>query len=248
MLQMKKLLILLTILSAGLFSCTKNNESATPGNGVGGSLARFTIAGDYLYTVDNLTLTTYDISDPKHPVEKNHQEVAWNVETIFPYGKKLFIGGQTGMYIYDISQPATPKRLGMAEHLESCDPVVANDSVAFVSLRSGTRCSNAENALYLYSTKDMLHPAELAMEPMDHPEGLGISDSTLFVCDSARIVVFNVKNPAQPVRTDSLSDNGEIYHDVIPYDNLLICMVTGGILLYDITDVQHIALVAKMDY
>lgn len=245
---MKRLLILLFILATGLFSCTKSTDSATPGSGVGGSLARFTIAGNYLYTVDNQTLTTYDISDPKNPVQKNKQTVARNTETIFPFGKTLFIGGQTGMYIFDISHPATPKRLGTAEHFQSCDPVVANDSIAFVSLRSGTRCSNAQNALYVYNIKDLLHPAELTMERMDHPEGLGIKDSTLFVCDSSRIIVMNVKHPAHPVRIDSLSHQQEIYHDVIPYNDLLICMVNTGILLYNISDVNHIALLAKMDY
>lgn len=245
---MKKYFFPALLLMAGLFSCNKNTDSATPGTGVSGSLARFTISGNYLYTVDDRVLTTYDISDPKKPVEKSKKVVALNVETIFPYGKNLFIGGQTGMYIYDISHPANPKQLGRAEHLQSCDPVVANDSVAFVSLRSGTRCSNAKNALYLYNTKNMLSPSEIAMEPMDHPEGLGIKDSILFVCDSMRIVVFNVKDPTHPVRIDSLSNNEKIYHDVIPYGNLLICMVSGGILLYDITNTQQIGLVAKMDY
>lgn len=246
---MKTYFILLLILSAGFFSCTKNSDQATPSqSGVGGSLARFTISGNYLYTVEDKSLTTYDISDPEKPVQKNRQEVAFRVETIFPYGDNLFIGGQTGMYIYNIKNPASPKKAGRVEHLRSCDPVVANDSIAFVTLRGGTPCSNGTNALYVYDTRNPLNLKEIYMERMDHPEGLGLKDSTLFVCDRSRIIVMNVKDPRQPQRIDSLSNHGEIYHDVIPYQNMLICMVKSGILLYDISDINHIGLLAQMKY
>ncbi len=247
---MKKYLILLAAVVT-LFSCTKNNESlpAASDSGTGGSLARFTIVGNYLYTMSDETLTTYDISNPAKPVLKNSQQVGFNVETIFPYGNKLFMGGQAGFYIYDLNHPASPEKLGMVQHLRSCDPVVANDSIAFVSLRAGTRCSiTTTNALYVYDIRQPLAPKEIYVDSMNHPEGLGLKDSTLFVCDSTNIIVMNVKDPYHPVRIDTLSDHGEVYHDVIPYQHLLICMVKSGILLYDISDPHAIGLLGQMKY
>ena len=38
------------------------------GTGIGGSMARFTIKGDYLYTVDSYDLKTFDIKDKVNPM------------------------------------------------------------------------------------------------------------------------------------------------------------------------------------
>src|SRR5690606_15247949 len=51
-------------------SGTKSNVSVSP-VGMGGSMARFTIAGNYLYTVDNHSLKCFSISYPVNPVKKN---------------------------------------------------------------------------------------------------------------------------------------------------------------------------------
>ncbi|QLH46903.1 MAG: hypothetical protein HWD58_15490 [Bacteroidota bacterium] len=54
-----------------LAACSKNNSSSgttsfNGGNttGQGGSMARFTIVGHYLYTVDGRSLRVFDISNP----------------------------------------------------------------------------------------------------------------------------------------------------------------------------------------
>lgn len=59
-------------------------NSAESGNsGTGGSMARFNIGGDHLYTVGNSSLHVFDISSLDNPVKLNTSHVGWQIETIF---------------------------------------------------------------------------------------------------------------------------------------------------------------------
>ena len=116
-------------------------SSSTGGNvGIGGSMARFTIYDNFLYTVDNSDMRLFDLSEATEPEKSQTIPLGWGIETIFPYGDKLFIGAQNGMHIYDNVNPANPVRLSTYEHVQSCDPVVVRDDYAFVTLRSGNEC------------------------------------------------------------------------------------------------------------
>jgi hypothetical protein len=71
--------------------------------GIGGSTARFTIAGNALYIVDQSNLHVYDISTASNPSKVSDKNIGWSIETIFPYQNHLFIGSSSGVYIYDKS-------------------------------------------------------------------------------------------------------------------------------------------------
>ena len=154
---MKYLISLLSLAFLVTFfvGCEKNelsSPSTESGAGTGGSLARFTIAGDYLYTVDHQTLKTFNIASTA-PVLKHTQDLGFGVETIFPFKNRLFIGTTTGVHIYDISSPEQPVEHSIFEHVESCDPVVANEQYAFATLRAGSRCRQG----FGVSTLDVLN-------------------------------------------------------------------------------------------
>src|SRR5690349_3085327 len=115
--------------------------AGTPGqDGKGGSMARFAISGNNLYTVDQGGLTHYEISDANSPKRGNRVSLNFFVETIFPYQDKLFIGTQQGMHIMGIQNPASPNLIATVTHIVSCDPVVADSRYAYVTLRNGTNC------------------------------------------------------------------------------------------------------------
>ena len=150
---MKKYLLLVAVVFA-FFGCTKEAadngaNAAAAGTGTGGSLARFTIVGNYLYVADYARLQTFDISDPSKLVQVNDRTLGFDIETLFPYKDKLFVGAATGMYLLSLADPAKPLLLGSVAHLRSCDPVVANDSVAFVTLRGSGRCGAAVSYTHL---------------------------------------------------------------------------------------------------
>ncbi len=239
-------LFFLLIMIAGCDKSTLDGSSnAGNQNGVGGSLARFTLAGNYLYIVENATLKTFDVSVPANPVLKNTMVIGNNIETIYPYKSNLFIGSQTGMAIYSIANPAEPKFAGSATHVRSCDPVVANDTAAFVTLRSGSFCGAPADGLYVYNIKNLLIPTLVKTVNLSTPYGLGLKDSMLFVCQGANgMSVINVKNINAPVISQSVT--GSNFRDVIPYGDLLICYVTDGIALYDISNTTGIRFINKV--
>ncbi len=221
---------------AFLISCSKdgtNNQENFSSAGKGGSLARFTIVDNYLYLVDDVTLKVFDISDPQNTVLVNTIHLRFGIETIFPYKNRLFIGSSDGMYIYSISDPVTPVLLGEALHTRSCDPVVANDSVSFVTLRGNQPCGPAEDGLYSYNIRNLMNPVLISTQHIPTPHGLGLQDSILYVCQKTNgMSIYNINNPAAPRLRGNINDR--VFEDVICYGDLLICYVSTGIAIYDI--------------
>jgi len=240
--------IYLFVLLSALFGCDKSvldssNNSAQ--NGTGGSLARFTLLGNYLYVVEDTDLKTFDVTNPANPVFKNSISIGNNIETIYPYKNNLFIGSQNGMFIYNISNPAAPQFTGAASHVRSCDPVVANDSFAFVTLRGGGICGAVRDGLYLYNIANLQSPQLIKTVDLSTPYGLGLKDSTLFVCRGTNgMAVFNVKSNSNPVELQTITGND--FRDVIPYNDLLICYVADGLALYDISSIANIRFLKKV--
>jgi hypothetical protein len=239
--------LLLIILS--IYSCTKESNVNADGAsiGKGGSLARFTIVGNYLYIADQSTIEVYDISSPKETAKKSSVFVGFNVETIFPYKDKLFIGSSEGMYIYSLQTPEQPQKLGEARHVRSCDPVVANDSIAYVTLRGGSPCGATTDGLYTYNISTITAPVQRSLLPLSTPYGLGLKDSVAFVCRGSNgLTAINVKKAESPKEMYTVKDGN--YLDVIPYDNLLICYVSTGLLLYDISNLNQLTKLGTYTY
>ncbi len=236
-------LILFLAIAILIFSCEKTSDgssvnaasASSSGTGKGGSLARFTIVDNYLYVVDVFTLKVFNISNPLNAIEQTSINLGGGVETIFPYKDKLFIGSRDGMFIYSLANPAAPVKLGEARHVRSCDPVVANDSIAFVTLLGNQPCGPAQSGLYIYNITNLTSPTLIKTNLMNTPVGLGLADSILYVCQkSSGMSIFNVSNPAVPILRETITT--QTFEDVIPYNNLLICYISTGLILYDITN------------
>ena len=219
-------------------NCTKEslNAAANP-LGSGGSTARFTISGDYLYVVDHKSLKSFLIADPLKPVLKSQVELGINIETIFPFEDKLFIGSSSSTHIYSLTNPEMPQKLAKAEYTirMSCDPVVAKDSVAYATLRASGPCGGGMSALVVYNIKNISSPIHVNTYPLSSPYGLGVKDSVLYVCmGQFGLQVFNVKQPYSPALSTLINLTDKAFFDVIPYGNILICQMDSGFVLYDI--------------
>ena len=239
---MKKNIFYFLLVPLFLCQCQKDSSSLSKNSGTtgqGGSLARFAITGNYLYSVDEKQLKVFDISNPANPSLKNTQNIGFQIETIFPFKDKLFIGSATQVYIYSIEDPSKPKLLSSAispQVMRRCDPVVAKDTVAFATLRTNGPCGGTQSILAVYNIKDITNPVQVTTYPVGEPYGLGYDDDVLYVCDRQRgLLLFDISRPYQP-QLINISINDGSYIDVIPYQNTLICWTTTGVILYDITD------------
>lgn len=231
---MKKYLYIL-ILSVAIISCesdSSNSEQAPTSNGQGGSLARFTLKGNYLYTVDDFGLNVFNVADTKDPVKVNSVPIGFDIETLFGYKDYLYIGSQNGMFIYSLDNPEFPDRLSIVEHFTACDPVIANDTHAFVTLHSETFCGNDINVLEIYDVTKVTEPILLNSRNLTFPRGLGLYGDYLFVCDD-EIKVFDVSNPAESKLVTSIKRSA---FDVIIRNDLLIAIGESGLYQYSLTN------------
>jgi hypothetical protein len=246
---MKKLLLymLLPVVLLTANGCEKASSLSSNTTGTGGSTARFAILGDYLYTVDKENLKVFSIANVADPVLKNTVPVGFNIETIYPFKNKLFIGSTTMVYIFSVDNPESPEKLSTAispEVMRRCDPVVAKDTVAYATLRTSGPCGGAQSVLVAYDIHDITNPVQKGNYPVNEPYGLGYSDSALYVCDVKGLYVFNIEKAFTPQLRKTLNDGW--YLDVIPYNNTLICQVQNGLTLYDITNCMNPTLITKI--
>lgn len=234
------ILLTIFIIAAG-FGCGKESgvssgsSSGTSGSGKAGSLARFAVVGNYLYALEGKYIMSFDISNNNAPVLKDKVEVAFDIETIYPYQDKLFIGSTTGMYAYSLADPATPKYLSSVSHVTACDPVAVEGSYAYVTLRSGTNCGGT-NVMNVYNVSNINNPQLVKTINIIQPQGLGISSNALYVTNPQGIKLFSISQPNDPVFVSDISE--ATASDVIPYNNTLIVQLGKGTAFYDISNAQ----------
>ncbi len=225
------------------------STAITPGNstGVGGSMARFTINTDHLYMLDAGNIHAADITDPTETVKESTNYISWDIETIFPYGDKLFVGSQSGMHIFSLEDPANPIKVSTYEHVRSCDPVVVDGETAYVTLRSGTECQGFSNQLELIDVSNWLEPSLIKIYPMHNPHGLGIDQSLLFVCDGdAGLKIYNAED-SQNIDQHLIKHYENIHaYDVIPFNNVLMLIGEDGIFQYDYSNPAEIRLLSQL--
>jgi hypothetical protein len=247
---MKKLLlyILLPVVLAAFTQCEKTSSANATNTGSGGSTARFAIQGNYLYTVDNKNLKVYNITDVANPMLKNTVSVGFQIETIYPFKDKLFIGSTSVVHIFSVDDPENPKRISTAtssEVIRRCDPVVAKDTVAYATLRTNGPCGGTQSILAVYDIKDIANPIQREAYPVAEPYGLGYADSALYVCDRYGLYVFNIQKAYFPQMVKQLVNDW--YLDVIPWNNTLICQMQDGLNLYDISNRLNPTLITKIN-
>lgn len=239
------------VLSVGVFvSCENGSDASIAGSGgnaptgQGGSLARFALGGDYLYCVDQFALKVLNVSNPSEVFTESVIDLGWEIETIFPKDTLLFIGSATGMMIYDISQPTNPQFVSEVEHIFSCDPVVADDNYAYVTLSTGARrCSRGLNELQIIDISDLYDPRLVETYDMSNPQGLGIDNGTLFVCDNG-LKVYN----ASDVHDIKLAHHFPIpAFDVIPTNGVLMVIASDGVYQYTY-DGEGVEQISKIAY
>lgn len=219
------------------------------GSGLGGSMARFTLFRDYLYTVDNEQLHVFDISTPSNPNKVNTVSLGWGIETIMPYQDKLFVGTNTGVLIYDNQNPSSPSYMSRFDHANSCDPVYIDNDFAYVTLRSGTRCQGFNNQLDILDVSNLNNPTLVSTYAMHNPHGLSVKNNILYLCDGDEgLKVFDVTDKMTVDQHQLFHDNSMPTYDVIasPSRDLLFVIGDKGFYQYDrsnpsgLTQLSHI--------
>jgi len=215
--------------------------------GVSGSMARFALVSNYLYAVTDYSLNVFDISQPENPVFTSQKNLGWQIETIFPFKGNLFIGSQTGVYIFSTANPAQPNQLSMFAHLTMCDPVIADEKFAYVTLHAGTICGSTLNQLNVLDISNLASPRNVKSYPLTNPHGLSKDGNTLFICDGAEgLKVFDATDVMNLKLLQTIT--GINTYDVIAMNNNAIVVTANGLYQYDYNNNKQVTLRSKITY
>jgi len=218
------------------FSCDDSDGTNTNSlHGKSGSLARFAISNNYLYSVDDETLNVYQVMENGSLEKINSAALGQGVETIFTRDHWLYIGKNDAMIIYDITHAADPLFVASYSHFVACDPVVVQDSLAFVTLRTSNCRVSDLNTLEIINIKNPQQPQLLSNYALESPYGLGVDGNLLFVCEGDYgLKILDIADPFNAVLIRTYPDVNA--YDVIPKDGVLILTGKDGIVQYDYTD------------
>ena len=214
-----------------LASASSGNRSVS--NGTGGSMARFGLANDRLYAVSYSDIKIFNTAIPENPTYIKQVDVgSWDIETIFPFEQYLFLGSQTGMYIYDISNKDNPVQQSRFAHARVCDPVVSDGQYAYVTLRNGTQCGGFTNQLDVVNIQNISSPALVKSYPLTNPHGLSVDGNLLLICDGADgLRVLDIARRDDVKRIGWLQ--GLKTYDVITLGGLALVSASDGLYLVD---------------
>lgn len=239
--------LLLLVMTLTIFGCTKSESAFHDGGyhgtetGQAGSMAKFSMSGDHLFLINDSALLVFDVTNEENPVEVSKLNVDFGIETVFTLGGKLFIGSTTGVYIYNIENPSNIIFLSKYEHITSCDPVVANDSLAFATLNSQSTCrwQNGANQLDVIDISNIVYPQLISSFPMQNPKGLGIDGNLVFVCNSEEgVKIFDFTDPQNLKQVSGIL--GIDAYDLILRDKILFLVGKDGLFQYDYENINQI--------
>jgi hypothetical protein len=211
-------------------------------------MARFLTYDNYLYALEsNYLLSSIDISHLDSPAVVHEQYLWGNVETLFISGEYLYVGSSNGMHIMSLDEPSTPLKISTYQHITACDPVVVSGDRAYVTLRSGNWCGGDQNLLEVIDISNKYEPKRIASYGMQGPYGLGISGTTLFVCEGEHgLKVYDASDSYHITDNRIAVFPGIDAQDVIALENFLFLIGEDGFFIYDHSDPANITLLSSL--
>jgi hypothetical protein len=234
------------VYSASLQSSVDAGRAAAPSiPGISGSMARFTIVNDYIYAVNSHSLKAVSISDPTNPIAGNLINAGFDIETVYPFENKLFLGSMEGLFIFDISDPANPAKEGTFSHARACDPVIADNDYAYVTLREGTNCGPTSNELDVINVQNLQSPLLLKTYAMTRPYGLAKDNDQLFICDGKDgLKMYDATDPSNILLKKHIT--GLETYDAIAWNKNLVVVAKDGLYQFDYSSPNELVQRSKL--
>ena len=151
-----------------------------------GSINRIAEMNGYVYVIGNSKLSVYDNTGAFQQIYSEF--VGWQMETVFPFNDRLFIGTRNSVDIYNVSDPANPQYESGFWHATSCDPVYpVEGDIAYATLRTGDEafCPGDDNALVVLDVATLSFPSQIQEITMESPYGLTMIGDRLYVGEGA---------------------------------------------------------------
>lgn len=223
-------------------NCSVNDmvrAAASSSKGIAGSMAKMILMDDHLFAItEPHSVGVVTLKTPASPQVIGNFSAGFDLETVYPFEGKLFLGSSSGMFMYDVSNPATPVKLGTFEHGRACDPVVTDGRYAYVTLRAGTNCGGAANELHVIDIKDLMAPVAVKTYQLTKPTGLAKQDAVLFVCDQNVVRIYDASEVSNLKQVTTLPADEP--YDVILNGKKALVVTKAGLFQYDFSNLQSI--------
>ena len=239
---MRKIYILLILTILFMVGCGDGfTGKANSSSGISGSMARFVVKGDYLYTLNKSEMNIFDVSEPSNPQDISKIHTPFNVETLYSYKDYLYMGASDGVHIYDNSEPTQPSYLSQFTHAQSCDPVILKDDIAYVTLNSSRNCFRNitldVNRLEILDMRNPKKPKLIKRIEMWEPKGLAIENNRLFICDGDDgLKVFDIN---KSLNNDSININLKLLTKEKKIDCYDVITDNKGLVVSNKVDIQQ---------
>lgn len=142
--------------------------------------------------------------------------------------------------------PAQPTYAGELKHIRTCDPVVTEGNIAYVSLHGGSPCGGYSNQLDIVDVSNIYNPVLLKTYAMKSPTGLAIYENKLYLCDDG-IKLFDASKPMD-LQLKSRIQNISAY-DVIYMADLKSILISAenGIYQYNVSNIDQPNFISKIN-
>lgn len=227
-----------------VFFCANNDvltlsAAGVRSSGTAGSMAGMVLMNDYLYAItESHTVGIVDIHNEAVPQVMNSFFAGYDLQTIFPFEGKIFLGSAVGMFMYDVSNPQQPVSLGEFSHGRACDPVITDGQYAYVTLHAGDNCGGEANELHVIDVRSLPQSDLVRTYPLTKPTGLSKDGNTLFVCDETEVKIYNASNPADLRLINKII--GKQPYDVITTNGRAVLVCSNGLYQYDYRNINNI--------
>ncbi|MEM6644328.1 MAG: hypothetical protein AAF616_15220 [Bacteroidota bacterium] len=210
-----------------------------------GSINKIAVQDGHLYTVSRSQLSVYQTAPFTQLMREN---VGSNLETVYPFNNRLFIGTNNSVEIFNVEDPAQPQYESSYWHATSCDPVLpVSEETAYATLRTGdfAACPGDINALIVLGLSHQRGDVREIQEiPMESPYGLTMIDNLLYVGEGENgLKIFDAASE-QNLRLIKHDKNIKAY-DVLPHPsraNYLLVAGPTGLVQYKLSDDQYLPL------
>ncbi len=207
--------------------------------GTAGSMAGMVLMNDHLYAItESHNVGIVDIRNAGNPQLLNSFFAGFDLQTIFPFEGKLFLGSAVGMFMYDVSNPQLPVSLGEFTHGRACDPVITDGQYAYVTLHAGELCGGEANELHVIDIRNLPQSQLVKTYQLTKPTGLSKEGNLLFVCDETEVKVYNANNPGDLRILNRI--RGSQPYDVITNNGKAIVVCSNGLYQYDYSNINSI--------
>ena len=148
--------------------------------------------------------------------------------------------------MYDVdATPGNTSLIGQFTHVRGCDPVIADDHYAYVTINDSSACLGFNDELQIVDISNLANSFLVKAYPLTHPVGLSKDGTTLFVCDaSGGLKVYNASDVDNLKLLKQLND--AVVYDVVSKNGVAIVLAANGLYEYDYKDLNNIHLVSKL--